>query len=64
MATWSHLCNSNGKLVTMQSEDETCSLCKTTYTSEVEKRSRLMPELPQHREKQIPMLFKAFKNKQ
>jgi hypothetical protein len=47
----------------MQSE-ETCSLCKTTYSNEVDKRIKLVPELPQYREKQIPMLFKAFKNKQ
>ena len=44
--------------------EETCSLCKTTYSNEVDKRIKLVPELPQHREKQIPMLFKAFKNKQ
>lgn len=47
----------------MQSE-EPCRLCKTTYNDEVEKRSRLVPKLPQHRETQIPVLFKAFKNKQ
>lgn len=47
----------------MQSE-ETCSLCKTTYSNEVDKRIKLVPELPQHKEKQTPMLFKAFKNKQ
>lgn len=64
MATWSHFCKVNGKLVTMQSEELSCSLCKATYSDEVEQRSRLVPELPQYRDKQIPMLFKAFKNKQ
>lgn len=63
MTTWTHTCKSNGKLITMRSE-ETCSLCKTTYSNEVDKRIKLVPELPQHRVKQTPMLFKAFKNKQ
>jgi hypothetical protein len=64
MTTWSHFCKVNGKLITMQSELVPCSLCETVYSNEVERQSMLVPELPQHREKQIPMLFKAFKNKQ
>ena len=46
----------------MESEDESCSLCKTTYSEEVIRLSEFAPKLPQQREKQVPILFKAFKN--
>lgn len=46
----------------MESEDKSCSLCKTTYSEEVIRLSEFAPKLPQQREKQVPMLFKAFKN--
>jgi hypothetical protein len=46
----------------MSSADKSCALCNTTYGDEVVKLiSSLAPELPSDREKQIPMLFKAFK---
>lgn len=61
MTTWSHKCNVNGKIITMSSVDKCCLLCNTTYSDEVVKISGLMPELSQQREKQIPVLFKAFK---
>ena len=61
MTTWSHTCNVNGKIITMSSEEKSCTLCKTTYSDQVVKLSGLMPELSTQQEKQIPMLFKAFK---
>lgn len=62
MTTWTHTCSFNGKTVTMSSADKSCALCNTTYGDEVVKLiSSLAPELPGDREKQIPMLFKAFK---
>jgi hypothetical protein len=45
----------------MSSADKSCALCNTTYSDEVVKLSSLAPKLPRNREKQIPMLFKAFK---
>ena len=62
MTTWLHNCSFNGKVITMESEDESCSLCKTTYSEEVIRLSEFAPKLPQQREKQVPILFKAFKN--
>lgn len=61
MSTWSHECSYHGKTVTMSTEEKSCSLCGTTYYDQIVKLSVLAPELPKYREKQIPVLFKAFK---
>jgi len=62
MATWSHTCN--GKTITMSLE-KSCELCGTTYNDQIVRLYSLVPELPKHRERQIPVLFKTFKkNKQ
>ena len=61
MTTWSHSCTLNGKIITMSSEDKCCLLCNSTYSDEVVKLIGQAPGLPGDREKQIPVLFKAFK---
>jgi hypothetical protein len=63
MTPWLHNCSVSGKVITLPSRDNRCSLCNTWYQSTTGVGFTASKQTIE-KEKQVPAIFKAFRREQ